>query len=335
MRPQQHRRNACKVSSMQCAAKVCSKSDLSMVNLQQRALVELTAVVTQLSPDILVLFAGNNWALRSPSFPDVGVADVAPAVSALRADGVAGLGRMARQRTAKAARRSIDAIAAIADAFGLTVVVVVPEVNLGDWSRARPVGWLAGDGSRRWHELHRRACSRLAAGDFKAACEMAATMMVLDGGSSPASVELRAQAELGLGHRQRASELFAQAVDARTWDNFPSVPSATSDVQAELRDSHRHGFHVVDLTAVLRQGCGDGGAGSAPVSRLLPPDAGRHASRHGRGYRGRARDHRAAVAPNAATRRHPCVVRAAPTCRDGRPGQVHEHAVRRPLRVRP
>jgi len=103
---------------MQCAAKVCSKSDLSMVNLQQRALVELTAVVTQLSPDILVLFAGNNWALRSPSFPDVGVADVAPAVSALRADGVAGLGRMARQRTAKAARRSIDAIAAIADAWG-------------------------------------------------------------------------------------------------------------------------------------------------------------------------------------------------------------------------
>jgi hypothetical protein len=47
-------------------------------------------------------------------------------------------------------------------------------------------------------------------------------------------------------------------VDARAWDNFPSMPSATSAVQAALRAAtETHGFGLVDLPQVFAEHGGD------------------------------------------------------------------------------
>lgn len=77
--------------------------------------------------------------------------------------------------------------------------------------------------------------------------------MELDGGEAPASLELAAEAQLGLGGTGRARELLQQAVEARTWDNFPSVPSATLGVQGALRGAADLGLHLIDLPQVFRE----------------------------------------------------------------------------------
>jgi hypothetical protein len=123
--------------------------DLTMVNLQPASLVQLAAGAMQLSPDALIVFAGNNWPMRLPSFPGVSLADIREGVAAVAEHGVAGLAQMAHERTLASARNTLETLGHITATTGVPLILVVPEVNLGDWSRRRPVPWLPGDCSSR------------------------------------------------------------------------------------------------------------------------------------------------------------------------------------------
>jgi hypothetical protein len=226
--------------------------DLTMINLQADALVELTGAVLQLAPDVLVVFAGNNWPQRLPSFPGATLAECADAAHALRADGPAGLRRLADEQTRRSAENALDVIARVAEAGSVALVVVVPEVNLADWPRDRPVPWLAGDAAGRWHAAHAKGLGALDTRAWAQASAAAREMIALDGGVSPTSHRLLGDALKALGRHADARAAYLAAVDARAWDNFPSTPSATSAVREAIRHvADRHGCACVDLPAVL------------------------------------------------------------------------------------
>ena len=226
--------------------------DLTMVNLQPNMLMELTAAALQLTPDLIVIFAGNNWPMRLPSYPNVGLHDSQSAADALRRDGVAGLLEIAQERTRNNAEETLEVIAAISESSGVPVVLVVPEVNLTDWQRRRPVGWLSGNDTQRWHDLRTEAADLLQQGAAEAAALRAETMIELDGGTCPTSHEILARARLLQGKSDEAREAFQAAVDCRVWDNFPSMPSATTAVQEAMRfAAQRHEFALVDLPDVF------------------------------------------------------------------------------------
>ncbi len=231
--------------------------DLTMVNLQPAALVDLAGAVLQLTPDVLVVFAGNNWPARLPSFPGAGLRDCGDAALALREAGMAGLRRLADERTRRSAERALAVLARVADLAGVPLVVVIPEVNLADWPRDRPVPWLPGDASRRWHVAHGRAIASLEAEAWAAGADSARQMQALDGGVCATSHRLLGDALVGLGRLDEARAAYLAAVDARTWDNFPSTPSATSAVRDAIRRGAReHGYGCVDLPAVFAEHLG-------------------------------------------------------------------------------
>lgn len=236
--------------------------DLTMVNQQPGALVELTGAVLQLVPDVIVVFAGNNWAQRLPSFPGATPADCIEAARALRTEGMAGLRRMADERTRSNVEHAVEIMARVAEAGGVSLVLVVPEVNLADWPRDRPVPWLPGDAAGRWHAAHAGALGALDTTAWADAAAAARAMLALDGGVSPTSHRLLGDALAALGRMDEARAAYLAAVDARGWDNFPSTPSATSAVREAIRRGAReHELACVDLPAVL--------AGEAPGRRLF------------------------------------------------------------------
>ncbi len=240
--------------------------DLTMVNLQSAHLAEMTAAVLQIMPDVLVIFAGNNWPVRLPSYPGARLADSQAAAEALRSEGLAGLAEQSARRSRTFAEYTLDVVAAIAEDRGLPVVLVVPEVNLADWHRLRPAGWLRGAGSMEWHGLFQESVEALRRGDPAEALCHAEGMVSLDGGSCPSSHYLHAQALQLLGQRERAREAFRRAVDARGWNNLPSTPSATTAIQQALREgASRHGFALVDLAAIFHEHLG----GEIPGRRLF------------------------------------------------------------------
>ena len=99
---------------------------------------------------------------------------------------------------------------------GVPIVLVVPEVNLQDWFRDRPVAWLKGTASRHWHQLHERAFALIAKGDYDALVQCASDMLELDRGSSPTSYRLRALGWRHVGQQHTATHLRNRGASTRS-----------------------------------------------------------------------------------------------------------------------
>ncbi len=149
--------------------------DLARTNETLPSLAATVRASLQINPDVLVLFAGNNWnLLETPE-----VSPYAPSVAArqrygqaLREEGIAGPIGLAAERLRQAAEAAFGDIAELAWAVHIPVVVVIPEVNLADWETRQPPVWLSGDGTGRWHALYAEAVERLDQHDFAGAIEV-------------------------------------------------------------------------------------------------------------------------------------------------------------------
>ncbi len=239
--------------------------NLTCVDQNPQELVDLARAALQLKPDVLVVFAGNNWPVQYGSLPAPNPALSQEAALAFRQDGARGLMRSLEQATRHESAAVLAQLGRLADAASVAVVLVIPEVNLADWERARPVSWLPGDGTARWHRLHEQALSRMSAGDYDDAATAARTMIELDGGTCATSYRVLANALLAQGRWQEARDAGVAELDCRAWDNFPYVPGATSAVRDELRRGAReHDFALVDLPSVFHEH-----AGPIPGRRLF------------------------------------------------------------------
>jgi hypothetical protein len=130
--------------------------DLARTNETLAGLLTTARAALQINPDVLVLFAGNNWRLlETPELSPYAstIAARQEFGEALKAEGLAGAVRLARKRLRDLATAVFDEIALLARTVGIPVVVVVPEVNLADWENRQPVPWLPGNGVARWHHL--------------------------------------------------------------------------------------------------------------------------------------------------------------------------------------
>jgi len=152
------------------------------------------------------------------------------------------------ETTRRMADHVVRKMAELGERAGASTVLVVPEVNLIDWQRSRPVCWLPGDGVNAWHALAARARSAVATGDFSAAAAAAEQMIELDSGMNPTSQRLLAIALYGLGELEACRAACLAEVQARIFDNYPTMPGATRDIQDAIRQgAAEHELELVDL----------------------------------------------------------------------------------------
>jgi hypothetical protein len=241
--------------------------DLARTNETLGSLVATLESAVQVQPDVLVIFAGNNWnLLETPE-----VSPYAPSVAARqryaeawREGGPGGPVALAAGRVREIAGAAFERVALIARAIGVPVVLVVPEVSLRGWESRQPVAWLPGgeDGGahrprRRghsaiaaWYRLLARGRRQLERGAWAAAARTAHAMLDLDGGGNPASWRLLARARMGAGDDRAAAVAARAEIDAAAYPGlaFLGAPQATSLAQDLLREAaRRHGFAGVDL----------------------------------------------------------------------------------------
>ena len=212
--------------------------DLSRTNETLPSLAATVRASLQIQPDMLVIFAGNNWnLLETPE-----ISPYAPSVqarqryaAALR-EGIEGPVRLAEQELRQVAEGTFELIALIARTVKIPVIMVVPEVNLADWETRQPVMRLPGDGVARWHAFYREGNAQ--------------AMLELDGGTCPTTWRLLGHQKLALGDLAGAQQAFQAEVDSARYATlgFLSAPQATTQARELLRElSRRHGFTTVDL----------------------------------------------------------------------------------------
>ncbi len=229
--------------------------DLARTNETLGPLVATVEAAMQLAPDLLVIYTGNNWnLLETPE-----LSPYAPSVRArqsyaesLAAGGILGPARRARMEIAQLAGEAFSTIAAL----GVPVVLVIPEVNLGDWESLQPVVWLPGEGTARWYEAYGRAIARLAQGKAEEAEAAAWEMVELDGGSNPTPFRLLARALALRGRSEDERDACISEVDGQPYAllAFLGAPQATTVVREILEHAaERHGFAAVDLRPVFAE----------------------------------------------------------------------------------
>lgn len=235
--------------------------DLARTNERLGPLAETAEAALQLDPDVFVVFVGNNWSLLETP----GSSPYAPSVTArqryageMMRGGVLGPALRARLDLVERVRDTLERLARIAG--DRPVVLVAPEVNLGDWENLQPPVWLPGRGTGRWHQLFRRALRELADHNYRAAESTAWEMVDLDEGSNPTPFRILAQALAGRGRDGEARDAAISEVDAVHYPllAFLGAPQATSTArELLLRGAEEHGFTAVDLRSVFARITGE------------------------------------------------------------------------------
>jgi hypothetical protein len=237
--------------------------DLARTNETLPTLAATVRASVQIQPDMLVLFAGNNWnLLETPE-----VSPYAPSIrarlrfaEALR-EGIGGIDgplRLAEEELRRTAEGTFERIALIAGAVGIPVVVVVPEVNLADWETRQPVVSLPGKRVAEWHRLYREALDA----EPEEAIRIAERMRTLDEGRCPTTWRLLARARMALGDATSADiarEACLAEVDSARYPTlaFLSAPQANTQARELLREAcRRHDFARVDLREVFAEHTG-------------------------------------------------------------------------------
>lgn len=229
--------------------------DLARTNETLESLAATVEASLQLQPDLLVIFAGNNWTLLetpelSPYVPSARARRELAAV--LREGGLPAAARLARERLARRA----DAILARIASTGVPALLMIPEVDLDNWETRQPVAWLPSDRTTRWWEVHDRALGELGRENWAAAEALAWEMMELDGGFCPTPFRLLARALAGQGKSEDSRDARISEIDATHYPllAFLAAPQAgTLPREILRRGAALYGLDAVDLREVLPQ----------------------------------------------------------------------------------
>lgn len=245
--------------------------DLAQSNCDPWWLSVVASATKLLEPDALVVFAGNNW--RGGPLANTSAEQCAVDGALLAADrGFSELLARQRRRLEALAAQTVTQLSLAASDAGVPLVLVVPEVNVADWTTC-PLGTLdlpplPDADTRQWVEAYRSACEAMERGASADAERLAREAIMLDGGASAASLDLLARAQLHRGQFRDAAASRRRSRDLTVCylDGTRPVPGVFSNIAEIIRRVGAEvGATIVDLPRVFAEHCRD----DAPGRRLF------------------------------------------------------------------
>ncbi|SCF07853.1 hypothetical protein GA0070558_12562 [Micromonospora haikouensis] len=230
--------------------------DLARTSLSLGQLRQMVGDLARLAPDVVVVFAGNNWSISAYE-------GIHPGRSALLAGALRAGGYRAMRNTLldevllPQVDALLDDLRRLRDEAGVQVVLVVPEFNLCGWSPLGPVDavdvpMMPEKALSRWYTARRKALSALTEGRWHDLADLAGEMTGLDGGLSPVPGHLLGTALTALGRHAAARDAFEQSRDSVCGlmvKYLPRTPRLVQDRLVAFARAHR--LDIVDLRAEL------------------------------------------------------------------------------------
>jgi hypothetical protein len=225
--------------------------DLARTDLTMGRLLELAVESVQLTPDVVVVLAGNNWqpTIELPTGKFRELAD------RLRRGNWAEVKSHLEGLLVERARATIHSLCGLAQANRFKLVFVLPEFNLVDWrTDAISPPLLESTATADWHALRARAEDALAVGDAAEAEVMGHQLIAMDKGTTAVGFNLIAEGRLKAGDIAEARKYLEAARDsAICWPNGPESPRCFTVVQNVVRkEATKSPFFLVDLPRVIQ-----------------------------------------------------------------------------------
>jgi hypothetical protein len=207
--------------------------DLAKSSLTMQPLKVLIGQSLALLPDVIVVFAGNNWHMRLID------SDIPYVASLLRKNGVPGVKSFIDARTEQAVRQLTRQVNSLLNGRKVTIIWVVPEFNLDDWND--PIAnapLLTGQGNRQWRDLTERASLAFSEGDLILAEKSAKKMIDLDGGTNSVPLRILAECRRSNADLQGTRRYLEMCRDSEGWNpSFAYSPRTSATIQTSLREA--------------------------------------------------------------------------------------------------
>jgi hypothetical protein len=226
--------------------------DLARTNLEGD-FDQLAIAASELDPDAVVIFAGNNWRHLHGNNNDP--KNIREIVATLLEQGGPGLKRLTERKLEREIRIRMERISTFYKTKGVPVLWVVPEFNLGDWRDPDiQAPYLKGEANQEWVGCQYDARRALQIGEIEKAAELAGRMIGLDEGASPVGLYILAECSQYLSETNAVREYLELARDATLGNSAIRIvsPRPYSIVQDTLRrESGCQGNIVVDLPKIF------------------------------------------------------------------------------------
>jgi hypothetical protein len=211
---------------------------------------ELAKQALYLDPDLLVVFAGNNW------MPRIYDQERQQLAQMLSEKGVWGYKNVWEEYLKRDVALLVRDISQTYENAKLPILWVIPETNLRDWrdpSFDAPV-LAQGQLGEQWENHRDRALDALKHGDITAAQMAASTMLTLDQGISAVPFQILGRCAQMKGSSSDERLYLEKARDAGRWDGVPKGPRTHSIIQTILREllvSQK--ANALDLSALIQE----------------------------------------------------------------------------------
>lgn len=231
----------------------CDVVDLARIDITAKGLCNLIAAIPQLEPDIILLFAGNNWInaeeLTSSAFQEL--------ADSLRKGGYPSSRELYLKKFLPTMPvKTLDLLAKVAKENGIPVIILVPEFNLHEWRNelASVAPLLKNEENQQWMQFKKLALNALSNQKWEEAIKHASKMINLDNGSSSLSQDIIGRCKVELGELSEARKYFQASRDAVCGIALTQSPRCPEVIQDILRKkAQQHGFKLIDLPKVFEE----------------------------------------------------------------------------------
>jgi len=204
-----------------------------------------------LKPDYLIVFFGNRWWDEAFSCNEDTLKDM---LLALYDDSAKySVYQYIETKLKSIIKKRMDFLKFIQEKYNLSVLFLIPEVNLKDWKYSRSVYdiGISGDKAYQWYSLKEKVKHAYEKGCFLTS-DRVARQMIQVAPYNPTPYEYLAKINMRYGNEGQAEKYYRQAFDTQVYrfKNITSSLTATKDLIKDI--AFEYGIKTLDLQEVFR-----------------------------------------------------------------------------------
>ena len=230
--------------------------DLARLGLRISGLEKLCRESMLLEPDMIVIFAGNNWRAMPGDFSD----DEKKVMisSGSQSEMFSKLNEITKRKTVAQINHFMDELNKLSQIRGIPVVIIIPEFNLKGWKHN--IGGvffpISGNQQNECIQLKQEIEQAITNSDYAIAKNKSEKLIELDNISS-LGYEYLAQCELHLGNLHQARKNFETAKDHSIYLPYFTECCYSFVAQTLVKKASEYHFKIVNLPELFKK-YGDG-----------------------------------------------------------------------------
>lgn len=229
--------------------------DLARTSVGMDELLDLAGACTDLKPDVVIIFAGNNWSSKLDA--SLSKKDYNDMFSAFKCGSFTDVKSFLENRFETIILSFMDKIKSLLTMQGIPVIFIIPGFNLKDWHSddiEKSIPWMPEGRAEAWIDLRKEAYKAKELMDLEMFMQAATEMVAIDP-SNPEGYELLAGAHMLQGKWVESARFLELARDTVLVSRGSNSKPRCFDVIRKTLIAHanEYGIKVVDADFICKK----------------------------------------------------------------------------------